>query len=171
VRKCATEWRVSSALQMVTMRPGNFGQANYSAAKMAVIGLMQTLALEGAKSNIRVNALAPTAATRMTESLFPGEVLAQMAPEAVNPAVLALAAEDAPTRAIVGAEAGGFERAYITLTRGVHIGWGEDAPDRVMAKFAAISDRRDDVVPESAFDQGQLEMAKAAQAAKTPPKI
>ena len=97
---------------------GNFGQSNYGAAKMALVGLMQTLALEGARYNIRVNCLAPTAATRMTENVFGPEALAVLAPEAVSPAVLALAAEDAPTRAIVGAGGGGFERAYITLTPG-----------------------------------------------------
>ncbi len=146
---------------------GNFGQSNYGAAKMALVGLMQTLALEGAKHNIKVNCLAPTAATRMTEAIFGPEALAQFAPETVSPAILALAAEEAPTRAIIGAGAGGFERAYITLTRGVYIPLSEGAPERVAANFAAISDRRDDFIPESALDQGQLEMTKAAEAAKT----
>ncbi len=146
---------------------GNFGQSNYGAAKMALVGLMQTLALEGAKYNIRVNCLAPTATTRMTQDIFGREAGALFAPEKVSPAVLALAGEDAPTRAIVGAGAGGFERAFITLTRGVHITLGDDAPDRIAASLAAISDRTNDIVPESALDQGQLEMTKAAAAANT----
>jgi NAD(P)-dependent dehydrogenase (short-subunit alcohol dehydrogenase family) len=69
---------------------GNFGQSNYGAAKMALVGLMQTLALEGEKSNIRVNCLAPTAATRMTENLFPADMLEAFSPGAVVPAMLVL---------------------------------------------------------------------------------
>ena len=145
---------------------GNFGQSNYGAAKMALVGLMQTLALEGAKHNIRVNCVAPTAATRMTENLFGAEALSLFTPEAVTPAVLALASEDAPSRTILAAGAGGFERANITLTRGVFIPSGEDAPERVMAALEAISDRSDEVVPESGFDQGKLEMSKAGGAGR-----
>jgi NAD(P)-dependent dehydrogenase (short-subunit alcohol dehydrogenase family) len=144
---------------------GNFGQSNYGAAKMALVGLMQTLALEGAKHNIRVNCLAPTAATRMTEDILGADALALMTPEAVSPAVVALASEDAPTRAIIAAGAGGFERAYVTLTQGAFIPPADDAPERLMANLAAISDRRDELVPESAFDQGRLEMTKASEAA------
>ena len=140
---------------------GNFGQSNYGAAKMALVGLMQTLALEGAKHNIRVNCVAPTAATRMTETIFNEELLALFAPEAVTPGVLALASEDAPSRAILAAGAGGFERAYVTLTQGVFIPPSEDAAEQVMAKFAAISDRSDELVPESGSEQGQVEMTKA----------
>ncbi|MBV8664154.1 MAG: SDR family NAD(P)-dependent oxidoreductase [Hyphomicrobiales bacterium] len=140
---------------------GNFGQSNYGAAKMALVGLMQTLALEGAKHNIRVNCVAPTAATRMTDSLFGAEALELFAPEAVTPAVLALASEDAPSRAILAAGAGGFERAYVTLTRGVFIRPGEDAAEQVAAGFAAISDRDGEIVPETGFEQGKLEMSKA----------
>ena len=96
---------------------GNFGQANYGAAKMALVGLMQTLSIEGAKNNIRVNCLAPTAATRMTENVMPESVLRLLEAGAVTPGLLALVAEDAPTRAILCAGAGSFERAYVTLTR------------------------------------------------------
>src|SRR5439155_5908566 len=80
---------------------GNFGQANYGAAKMALVGLMQSLSIEGAKNDIRVNCLAPTAATRMTENLMPEPVLKLLEPGAVTPALLALVAEDAPSRAIL----------------------------------------------------------------------
>ncbi len=140
---------------------GNFGQSNYGAAKMALVGLMQTLALEGAKHNIRVNCIAPTATTRMTDTLFGVEALELFAPEAVTPAVLALVSEDAPSRAILTAGGGGFERAYVTLTRGVFIPKGKDAADRVSAALDAISDRDGEIVPETGFEQGKLEMSKA----------
>jgi NAD(P)-dependent dehydrogenase (short-subunit alcohol dehydrogenase family) len=140
---------------------GNFGQSNYGAAKMALVGLMQTLALEGAKHNIRVNCLAPTAATRMTEGLLPAELLARMKPEAVSPAVVYLASEAAPTRAILCAGAGSFERAYVTLTPGAFIGIGEDAADRIAANIETISNRNGDIVPESALDQGRIEITNA----------
>jgi NAD(P)-dependent dehydrogenase (short-subunit alcohol dehydrogenase family) len=91
---------------------GNFGQSNYGAAKMALVGLMQTLSIEGAKNGIRVNCLAPTAATRMTKNLMPDSALELLRPEAVTPGLLALVAEDAPTRAILCAGAGAFERAH-----------------------------------------------------------
>jgi len=144
---------------------GNFGQSNYGAAKMALVGLMQTLSLEGAKHNIRVNCLAPTAATRMTEGLLPAELLARMKPEAVSPAVVYLASEAAPTRAILCAGAGSFERAYVTLTPGAFIGIGQDAADRLAAKIETISNRANDIVPESALDQGRIEITNAQAAA------
>ncbi|KGF69607.1 3-hydroxyacyl-CoA dehydrogenase, partial [Hoeflea sp. BAL378] len=103
---------------------GNFGQSNYGAAKMALVGLMQTLSLEGEKYGIRVNCLAPTAATQMTEGVLTPEVLAQLAPELVSPGLLALVGADAPTRAILCAGAGHFARANVTLTQGVYIGGG-----------------------------------------------
>ena len=110
---------------------GNFGQANYGAAKMALVGLMQTLSIEGAKHDIRVNCLAPTAATRMTEKLMPEAVLRLLEAGAVTPGLLALVAEDAPTRAILCAGAGSFERAYVTLTQGIHVGHGDDAAEQI----------------------------------------
>ena len=143
---------------------GNFGQANYGAAKMALVGLMQTLSIEGAKHDIRVNCLAPTAATRMTENLMPEAVLKLLGPEAVTPGLLALVAEDAPTRAILCAGAGAFERAHVTLTHGVHIGAGADAPERIAAAMGGISDREGETVPESGAAQGLLETGKAMRA-------
>jgi NAD(P)-dependent dehydrogenase (short-subunit alcohol dehydrogenase family) len=143
---------------------GNFGQSNYSSAKMALVGLMQTLSLEGAKHDIRVNCLAPTAATRMTENMMPETVLRLLDASAVTPALLALVADDAPTRAIVCAGAGSFERAYVTLTHGIHVGNGDDAAEQVAARLDAISDRSGETVPESAAAQGALEIAKAMQA-------
>ena len=143
---------------------GNFGQANYGAAKMALVGLMQTLSLEGAKNNIRVNCLAPTAATRMTEALMPEAVLKLLRPEAVTPGLLALVAEDAPTRAILCAGAGAFERAHITLTPGVFVGLRDDAAEQLVHEWDTLSDRSEETVPESGMAQGALETGKAMRA-------
>jgi len=141
---------------------GNFGQANYGAAKMALVGLMQTLSIEGAKDGIRVNCLAPTAATRMTEGLMPAAVLERLTPESVTPGLLHLVSDDAPTRAILCAGAGTFERAYVTMTGGVHIGSGADAAEQVAANFDAISERDEaETVPESGSAQGRNEVGKA----------
>jgi NAD(P)-dependent dehydrogenase (short-subunit alcohol dehydrogenase family) len=140
---------------------GNFGQSNYGAAKMALVGLMQTLSIEGAKNNIRVNCLAPTAATRMTEGLMPDAVLKLLQPEAVTPGLLALVTEDAPTRAILCAGAGAFERAHITLTQGVFVGLPADAAEQVELNFATLSDREGETVPDSGNAQGTIEIGKA----------
>lgn len=143
---------------------GNFGQSNYGAAKMALVGLMQTLSIEGAKNGIRVNCLAPTAHTRMTEDLQ-GLPLEALGPELVTPGLLHLVSRDAPTRAILAAGAGGFERAYVTLTQGIHV-TGADAAEQIAARFDAISDRTDEVVPEMGAFQGMIELTKAQNAAK-----
>jgi len=143
---------------------GNFGQANYGAAKLAQVGLMQTLAIEGAKYGIHVNALAPTAATRMTEGLMPEDVLAALKPEAVVPAMLVLAHESAPTRTILCAGAGTFEAAHITMTQGVHIGTGNEAPENLAARLGEVVDRAGDTVPASGAAQGTNEVAKALAA-------
>jgi NAD(P)-dependent dehydrogenase (short-subunit alcohol dehydrogenase family) len=143
---------------------GNFGQSNYGAAKMALVGLMQTLSIEGAKNNIHVNCLAPTAATRMTENLMPEAVLKLLQPETVTPGLLALVAEDAPTRAILCAGAGAFERAHITLTQGVFVGLPADAAEQVALQFEALSDRDGETVPASGNAQGTIEVGKAMRA-------
>ncbi len=140
---------------------GNFGQSNYGAAKMALVGLMQTLSLEGAKDNVRVNCLAPTAATAMTEGLLPAVMLEKLKPEAVTPGLLYLVSEDAPTRTILCAGAGTFERAYVTMTGGLHIGIGPDAPEQVADRFEAISDRTSEIVPEAGTAQGRNEIGLA----------
>ena len=140
---------------------GNFGQSNYGAAKMALVGLMQTLALEGAKNNIHVNALAPTAATRMTEGLMPEAVLAALKPEAVVPAMLVLASRDAPTRTILCAGAGTFEAAHITLTQGVWLGTDPQTPERLAERLAEVSDPASQMVPQGGSAQGANEVAKA----------
>ena len=143
---------------------GNFGQANYGAAKMALVGFMQTLALEGMKHDIRVNCLAPTAATRMTEDLFPPDMLQAFGPEAVVPAMLVLAGADAPTRTTLCAGAGGFEAANITLTQGAWIGLGPQAPERLQERLEAVRDRRGETVPASGAGQGANEMRLARAA-------
>ena len=143
---------------------GNFGQANYGAAKLAQVGLMQTLAIEGAKYGIHVNALAPTAATRMTQGLMPDEVLAALKPESVVPAMLVLAHDSAPTRTILCAGAGTFEAAHITLTQGVYVGTGADAPERLAACLAEVTDRSGEQVPASGAAQGTNEVAQAMAA-------
>lgn len=142
---------------------GNFGQANYGAAKMALVGLMQTLSIEGAKNDIRVNCLAPTAHTRMTEDLGAALPLEALAPALVTPGLLYLVSRDAPSRAILAAGAGGFERAYVSLTQGDFI-TGEDAPEQVATRFDAISNRTGEIVPEMGAAQGMIELTKAQKA-------
>ncbi|KAF1689788.1 SDR family NAD(P)-dependent oxidoreductase [Pseudoxanthomonas taiwanensis] len=140
---------------------GNFGQANYGAAKMALVGLMQTLAIEGAKYGIKVNCLAPTAYTRMMEGILPQEQLDTLDPALVSPALLPLVVEDAPTRAILCAGAGHFARAYVTLTEGTFVGGGEDAGERLMMAWDAVSSSTHQIVPEYGFTQAEREVASA----------
>jgi hypothetical protein len=108
---------------------------------MALVGLMQTLSIEGEKNDIRVNCLAPTAATRMTEGLMPEDVLRALDPAAVVPAMLVMASQAAPTRTVLCAGAGTFEAAHITLTQGVHIGTGDHVPGELAARLAEVTDR------------------------------
>ena len=143
---------------------GNFGQANYGAAKMALAGLMQTLSIEGEKHGIRVNCLAPTAATRMTEGLMPPEVLQALQPQAVVPAMLVMASEDAPNRTILCAGAGSFEAAHITLTQGLHLGLHDDTAEQLAAALAQVKDPAGQMVPLSGSAQGGHEIAMALAA-------
>ena len=143
---------------------GNFGQANYGAAKMALAGLMQTLSIEGEKHGIRVNCLAPTAATRMTEGLMPPEVLKALQPQAVVPAMLVMASEDAPNRTILCAGAGSFEVAHITLTQGLHLGLHDDTAEQLAAALAQVKDPAGQMVPLSGSAQGGHEIAMALAA-------
>jgi len=111
---------------------GNFGQTNYGAAKMAMVGMMNTLHLEGAKYNIHVNCLAPTAGTAMTDGLFPEAVFELLAPELVSPGVVFLASESAPSRTVLCAGGGSFAVHKGFETEGVNL-----APDRVTADGVA----------------------------------
>jgi NAD(P)-dependent dehydrogenase (short-subunit alcohol dehydrogenase family) len=138
---------------------GNFGQANYAAAKMALVGLMQTLAIEGEKYGIRVNCLAPTAATSMTSGVLSEASLERFDPALVSPGLLALVGEDAVTRAILCAGGGHFATASVTLSNGVQIGGGPDAAQQVIAHWEEISDRTGEVVPEYGFFQAERELA------------
>lgn len=140
---------------------GNFGQANYGAAKMALVGLMQTLAIEGERNNIKVNCLAPTAATAMTEGLLSEDELAWLEPAAVSAGLIALVAETAPTRTILLAGAGGFEQAHITMTQGIFVGVGEGASDAVISRLSEVGDRSGETVPTTGFEQLRHELAKA----------
>jgi NAD(P)-dependent dehydrogenase (short-subunit alcohol dehydrogenase family) len=119
---------------------GNFGQANYGAAKTGLIGLMNVLQIEGAKYGIRVNALCPSAATRMTEGLMPEAALALMAPESVTPAALFLVSDEAPSRTILSAVAGGYSRIVIQESRGVYLPQGERTPEAIAERFDEIAD-------------------------------
>ncbi|QKR99321.1 SDR family NAD(P)-dependent oxidoreductase [Sphingomonas sp. CL5.1] len=141
---------------------GNFGQSNYGAAKMALVGLMQTLAIEGQRHDIRVNCLAPSAATGMTEGIFAAEDFARLDPGLVSPAVVALCADEAPTRRILLAGAGSFEQAHITMTRGIHIRAQNDVASELLRRLDDVADRLDEIIPESGFEQFRLEVAKAA---------
>jgi len=135
---------------------GNFGQANYGAAKLGIAGLAKTLYLEGAKNNIKVNTLAPTAGTRMTEGLLPGPMFEAFAPDRVVPAALFLVGDDAPTNQIVGAGAGVFQAAYVTLTQGALLQGDELSPEGVAAHWAEITDRAGEIVPNAGGEQAML---------------
>jgi len=119
---------------------GNFGQSNYGAAKMAMVGLMNTLHLEGAKNNIHVNCLAPTAGTAMTEGLFPEAVFKLMAPETVSPAIVFLAGPDAPSRKVLAAGAGSFAVYKGFETEGVNLLPDDVSAEGVAAAWEAIND-------------------------------
>ncbi len=141
---------------------GNFGQANYGAAKSGMVGLMNVLAEEGRKTNIRVNIISPTAATRMTEELLPPQALQLMRPESITPAVEYMLSEDAPTRTIMGAGAGSFAVIKILESEGINLPEAEWTPDAVAAHFAEISDMSKAKALQGAFEQTQKYVAQAA---------
>jgi len=140
---------------------GNFGQSNYGSAKMGVIGLMNTLCQEGAKYNIRVNALAPTAGTRMTEGLIPEEAFKLLTPETVTPAVLYLVSEDAPNQTILGAGAGTFAVTRIVESAGVWLPQAEQTPEGIAAHWAEITSTVGENQPRAGMEQ-TLKMAGKA---------
>ncbi len=172
VNCCKAVWPVMSAqnygrIMMTTSSSGlygNFGQSNYSAAKLGLVGLMQTLSIEGAKHDIRVNALAPTAATRMTDSLYPEAMLNAIQASDVVPAMLVLAAQDAPNRTILCAGAGHFEAAHISLTKGVFLGRGENVDEQLLARLQEVKNMTAQNVPENGMAQGHQEIMAAMSA-------
>lgn len=143
---------------------GNFGQTNYGAAKMAVVGLMNTLVIEGEKYNIRVNTLAPTAGTQMTEGLIDPAAFDLMTTESVTAGLLALCAQDAPNRLILCAGAGGYASAHIYETDGIYLAPEEQTPENVMAQMDAINDRAGEQELKAGFKQTFKFVGKAAQA-------
>ncbi|HWW63335.1 MAG TPA: SDR family NAD(P)-dependent oxidoreductase [Sphingomonadaceae bacterium] len=139
---------------------GNFGQANYGAAKLGLVGLAKTLHLEGAKYDIKVNTLVPVAGTRMTEDILPPEIYGAFAPENVVPAALYLVSEEAPTNMIVGAGAGVFHAAYVTMTPGTFLPEAERTPEGVATHWAEIADRAGATAPQSAAEQSMAILAR-----------
>jgi NAD(P)-dependent dehydrogenase (short-subunit alcohol dehydrogenase family) len=139
---------------------GNFGQTNYGAAKLGLAGLTKSLYLEGAKNNVKVNTLAPIAATRMTEDILPPEAFKAFDPVNVVPAALYLVSDDAPSNAIVGAGGGFFHAANVTLTKGVGLPEAERTVEGVAAHWAEIIDRTGEIVPQSGAEQSMAAIAK-----------
>lgn len=140
---------------------GNFGQSNYGAAKMAVLGLMNTLVIEGLKYNVRVNALAPTAGTRMTEDLMPPEMLGMLTPESVSVAALALCQENAPNRMILCAGAGGYASTRLFETEGVFIAAEEQSLETVLENWQGINDTSGQSEMETGSKQSEKFLTKA----------
>ncbi len=143
---------------------GNFGQANYGAAKLGLAGLTKTLHIEGAKNNIKVNTLAPVAGTRMTEDLgMPEALFNALKPENVAPMALFLVSDEAPTNMILGAGAGAYHAAYVTLTPGIALPADERTPEGIAANWDAIIDRAGEIVPQSGGEQSGAVMAALAK--------
>ena len=140
---------------------GNFGQSAYSAAKMAIVGLMHTLALEGSKYGIKVNCVAPSAATQMTDLLFKPEDLRLLDPKRVSPAVTALASENAPNKCIVLAGGGSFKLAEMTMTQGIVLSDDELDGARLLAQWDRVADRVNELIPSTGFEQYEFEVAQA----------
>lgn len=140
---------------------GNFGQTNYGSAKMAVLGLMNTLVLEGASKNIHVNSLAPTAGTRMTEDLLPENVMAMLTSEAVTAGLLSLCDEGAPTRQILCAGAGGYALSKIYETDGIYLPADDQSPENVRAQWDKLADADGHAALESGFAQSEKFLGKA----------
>mgnify|MGYP006073297913 FL=1 len=140
---------------------GNFGQSNYGAAKMAVLGFMNTIGIEGAKNDIRINALAPTAGTRMTEDLMPKEVLDMLTPESVTAGLLTICHDDAPNRYILCAGAGGYASTRLFETDGIFLPADEQTPENIVANMAEVSDTSNQSAMETGAGQTQKFLGKA----------
>ncbi|MEQ9506756.1 MAG: SDR family NAD(P)-dependent oxidoreductase [Hyphomonas sp.] len=147
---------------------GNFGQANYGAAKLGVVGMMNTLKIEGAKNDIKINAVCPIAATRMTEDIMSEGMLEALKPEYVTPGVINLVKEDAPTGMILSAGAGAFSMAQIVETAGAFVGQGDAlTAEAVAAKWGQITDvSKAQPAFKSGSEHGGNIFARVAEAAK-----
>jgi NAD(P)-dependent dehydrogenase (short-subunit alcohol dehydrogenase family) len=141
---------------------GNFGQTNYGAAKMGIVGFMNSLALEGQKYGIHVNSLAPIAATRMTEDLMPENVLQLLKPEYVTPAVVFMGSQDAPTRQIIAAGAGVFARVVVSETPGVFLPAEQRDADHVASAWNDIARVDGQVELQAGGEQTMKFLTKAA---------
>ena len=142
---------------------GNFGQSNYGAAKAAMLGLMNVLHLEGARDDIRVNVLAPTAITAMTEGLIPAEAAALLGPDTITPGLLYLVSQDAPSRVILSAGAGGFAQTQIRESEGITLGGDDLTPETIAARFAEITDPTGAHDMQDAFSQTRRFAQNAAK--------
>ena len=142
---------------------GNFGQTNYGSAKMGVVGLMNTLVQEGAKYNIRVNALAPTAGTRMTEGLIDPKAFELLTPETVTPAVLYLVSEDAPNRTILCAGAGAFAVTRLVESDGLWLPPEEQTPEGIAAHWEEITATEGEKALNAGFEQSFKMVGKAVE--------
>ena len=140
---------------------GNFGQANYGAAKMGLVGLMSTLCIEGAKYNIQINCLAPTAATRMTEDVMTPEMLEQLNPKFVTPAAIFMVSENAPNRTVIFAGAGSYSTLEIRESGGMHLPLDKRNADGIAENFGKISDMSNATV----FQSGTEHVVKIVQLA------
>lgn len=143
---------------------GNFGQSNYGAAKAAMMGLMNVLHIEGARDNIRVNTLTPTAATRMTEELLPPEAQKLLAPEEITPGLLYLVSEDAPSKMILGAGAGSYAQTRVYETKGITLNGDANTPEGVAAAMEQLVDPTDQEEMADAFSQTKKYAANVAKA-------
>jgi NAD(P)-dependent dehydrogenase (short-subunit alcohol dehydrogenase family) len=132
---------------------GNFGQTNYGAAKLGLVGFMNTLKLEGQKNNIHVNSICPTAATRMTENVIPPPVMAHLRPEFVTPGVLYLCSEEAPTGVVLAAGGGSFSLVRICEAQGTYLGEQGLAPEQVRDNWAKIADETGQETYNSAMEE------------------
>jgi NAD(P)-dependent dehydrogenase (short-subunit alcohol dehydrogenase family) len=139
---------------------GNFGQANYGAAKAGLWGMMNTLGLEGAKSNIHINCIAPSAGTRMTETIMDAGTLKMLAPENITPAVVFLCSKAAPTRKVLVAAAGTYTLAEMVETQGIHLAEGDRTPEAIAANWGRIADRTD-AEPVNSAMEGVAKLVKA----------
>jgi NAD(P)-dependent dehydrogenase (short-subunit alcohol dehydrogenase family) len=143
---------------------GNFGQANYGAAKMGVAGLMNTLCIEGEKYGIKVNCLSPTARTAMTENLIEDKrVLEMMTVDSVTTGLLALVAKESPNRAILGCGAGGYARAVIKETDGIYLSPEQQTPENILAKWDELEDESNSKELKAGWMQTNKYVAKAAE--------